>query len=257
MSVALEYFTENNIPYQVRYSKRSRNAKIIFQNGFFELVVPSKRDVSILDDVVNENQDWILSRWVEISKIRSLYSIPDKLHDGVDFPFLGEYKKLHVEFIDIIIPKIQFSDKIQISFPLHYAKKNITYEAATIILKFLKNYLRNFVESELENLQRNYGLKYNKLSIKSQSSRWGSCSYQKNINLNLNLVFAPASIQKYVIIHEYCHLKYLDHSNSFWQMVETIDHDYNKHRKWLKQNAHIIYFIANLEKLFLPPKINS
>ncbi|MBR5403651.1 MAG: M48 family metallopeptidase [Bacteroidales bacterium] len=67
-----------------------------------------------------------------------------------------------------------------------------------------------------------HGFKYNKVFIKNNLSNWGSCSSLKNINLNLRLVTLPQELQDYVMLHELCHLKYLNHGPQFHALLESV-----------------------------------
>ncbi len=81
------------------------------------------------------------------------------------------------------------------------------------------------------------GVSFNRVTIKRQVTRWGSCSSKKNINLNFLLMLCPEEVKDYVILHELCHLRHLDHSKEFWGEVERYCPDYKTHRKWLKENG--------------------
>ncbi len=67
-----------------------------------------------------------------------------------------------------------------------------------------------------------HGFRYNKVFIKNNVSNWGSCSSLKNINLNLRLVTLPQELQDYVMLHELCHLKYLNHGKDFHALLESV-----------------------------------
>lgn len=67
-----------------------------------------------------------------------------------------------------------------------------------------------------------HGFTYNKVFIKNNVSNWGSCSSLKNINLNLRLVELPSELQDYVMLHELCHLKYLNHGREFHALLESV-----------------------------------
>ncbi|MCR5734292.1 MAG: M48 family metallopeptidase [Lachnospiraceae bacterium] len=67
---------------------------------------------------------------------------------------------------------------------------------------------------------------YTGLSIKTMKSRWGSCSVKGHINLNVKLIAADTDVTDYVIVHEMCHLMYMDHSPDFWSAVEYVFADY-------------------------------
>jgi predicted metal-dependent hydrolase len=75
--------------------------------------------------------------------------------------------------------------------------------------------------------------RYNKISIKEQRRRWGSCSNKRNLNFNLFLAALPIEIIDYVILHEFLHLVEFNHSIKFWNLVRFADPEYKKHRKWL------------------------
>jgi len=70
-----------------------------------------------------------------------------------------------------------------------------------------------------------YGFSFNKIFIKNQKTRWGSCSCKQNLNLNYKIVFLPQKHQDYIIVHELCHLKEFNHSRKFWALVaKTLPH---------------------------------
>lgn len=78
-----------------------------------------------------------------------------------------------------------------------------------------------------------YGLRYKRVSIKKQTSRWGSCSKKGNLNFNYRIVFLPPELQDYLIVHELCHLKEMNHSHKFWAEVGKSIPEYKKLRKKL------------------------
>lgn len=82
------------------------------------------------------------------------------------------------------------------------------------------------------------GGSYSRISIRDQKTRWGSCSAKGTLSFNWRLMLAPPSIPDYVIVHELCHLTYMDHSAAFWQKVESVYPDYRTARKWLKDHGH-------------------
>ena len=81
------------------------------------------------------------------------------------------------------------------------------------------------------------GVRYGRITIRSQKTRWGSCSAQGNLNFNCLLMLTPREVQDYVVIHELCHRKFLNHSREFWEEVERHCPDYRIRRKWLKDNG--------------------
>lgn len=79
------------------------------------------------------------------------------------------------------------------------------------------------------------------IRIKDQKSRWGSCSSKGNLNFNWRIIMAPEVVCDYVIIHELCHLVFMDHSAHFWNLVESICPDYRQCKKWLKEKGNLLY----------------
>jgi predicted metal-dependent hydrolase len=73
-----------------------------------------------------------------------------------------------------------------------------------------------------------------KISIKNQSTRWGSCSGKKNLNFNYKILFLPENLQDYLVVHELCHLAQMNHSARFWGLVATYIPDYKTLRNQLK-----------------------
>ena len=86
----------------------------------------------------------------------------------------------------------------------------------------LRKEAKAYLPGRLQELASLYGFTYNAVRIKHNSSNWGSCSSKGNINLNLNLMRVPQDLQDYVMLHELCHLKYLNHSPEFHALLESV-----------------------------------
>lgn len=85
--------------------------------------------------------------------------------------------------------------------------------------KETRHLAKKILPKRLEELSKKYGFKYNKVRLTNAKKRWGSCSWQNNINLNINLAKLDGEIIDYVILHELCHTKIKNHSKKFWDLV--------------------------------------
>ena len=81
------------------------------------------------------------------------------------------------------------------------------------------------------------GVNYGRITIRNQKSKWGSCSAKGNLNFNCLLMLCPSEVLDYVVIHELCHRKEMNHSPKFWAEVEKYVPDHKTQRKWLKDEG--------------------
>lgn len=79
---------------------------------------------------------------------------------------------------------------------------------------------------------------YERITIREQKTRWGSCSSRGTLSFNWKLMLAPPGVLDYVVVHELCHLKHMDHSREFWAAVESVMPDYRERRRWLKEHGN-------------------
>ena len=89
---------------------------------------------------------------------------------------------------------------------------------------------------KMEYFNQFYGLKWKKVMIKNQKTRWGSCSRQGNINFNYKIALLPERAVDYIIVHEMCHLAEMNHSRKFWNLVAKTVPDYREVRRGLRKN---------------------
>lgn len=81
------------------------------------------------------------------------------------------------------------------------------------------------------------GISYGRITIRRQKSRWGSCSQSGNLNFNCLLMLAPPGVVDYVVVHELCHRIEMNHSPRFWKLVGEVYPDYDRWKRWLKENG--------------------
>lgn len=81
------------------------------------------------------------------------------------------------------------------------------------------------------------GVNYNRVTIRHQKTKWGSCSGRKNLNFNCLLLFTPVEVMDSVIVHELCHLKHMNHSKDFYDELHRFCPHYDQYDRWLKENG--------------------
>ena len=92
-----------------------------------------------------------------------------------------------------------------------------------------------YLPQRLSELSRQTGLEYNKVRIKHNVSNWGSCSSKKNIILNLNIMRLPPELQDYVMLHELCHLRHMNHGPEFHALLESLCPGHREKQRRLKE----------------------
>lgn len=85
-------------------------------------------------------------------------------------------------------------------------------------------------------------LNFKKISIRDQKTRWGSCSEKGNLSFSWRLIMSPPEVIEYVVVHEICHLKQMNHSTKFWRLVDSICTNRKKAQNWLKKNGTKLHF---------------
>ena len=100
--------------------------------------------------------------------------------------------------------------------------------------KILQKKAKEYLPYRLEFLAKKFGYSYEKCRLTHANTRWGSCSSNRTISLNIGLMNVPEALRDYVIIHELSHLNHMDHSQAFWAEVSEHDPKYREHRKRLK-----------------------
>lgn len=137
----------------------------------------------------------------------------------------------------MVISKSKWIDehmlKVQSTIDERSKLEKITFEQ----IKELADQAVEYIPKRVKYYAEKENFVYNKITIKNLVSRWGSCSTKGNLNFNCLLMLTPDYVIDYIVVHELCHLREMNHSEKFWAEVEKIMPDYQRAVLWLKQNG--------------------
>ncbi len=141
------------------------------------------------------------------------------------------------EIEKMVISKSKWIDehmlKVQSTIDERSKLEKITFEQ----VKELADQAVEYIPKRVKYYAEKENFVYNKITIKNLVSRWGSCSTKGNLNFNCLLMLTPDYVIDYIVVHELCHLREMNHSEKFWAEVEKIMPDYQRAELWLKQNG--------------------
>lgn len=102
-----------------------------------------------------------------------------------------------------------------------------------------KEVARELIHARLLHFNNHYNLTYKRVAIRNQRRSWGSCTSLSNLNFSYKILFLPPELADYIVVHELCHLKELNHSKNFWDLVAETIPDYLEKRLALKKYDHL------------------
>ena len=212
----------------VRESDRARRISICVRHKKVELIMPYGAHKKDAYKFLLAKEKWIREKFAESTKVEKS---SEKLI--ATMPILGKPHDIqYMHFTD------EFSVTIKDGIITVYSPKE---HAADVLKHYLQQYVLGEVKKLAEPLAKEHDFQYSKISIKELKSRWGSCSSIGNLSFNWRLIFAPLSVLQYLVTHELCHLKEMNHGPRFWKLVEKISPNYQMSILWLKKNGASLY----------------
>ena len=168
-------------------------------------------------DFVRSKTDWILKQQkAQRSTI---------LQFDIDVEFSTKYHKLIIERVSRNqVSAIRGNGKVQVFIPQDYDCNNEQFQlfVRKVLIQVMRIEAKHYLPGRLKRIADACGLKFHNVFIKDLSTRWGSCSSENNINLNLHLMRLPDRLIDYVLCHELAHLVERNHSQKFWNLLEKI-----------------------------------
>ncbi|MDR3492384.1 MAG: SprT family zinc-dependent metalloprotease [Gammaproteobacteria bacterium] len=200
-----------------------------------ELVVPIRFNQKNLPNILEINKEWIKK---QLAKIQSQLALigEKKLPEKIELPCLNkiwqiQYLKTHHKKCKLV---------------LNPAGDIIIYGEITdekcfqLLNTWIRHEAKKILTPLLNTASQQTHLSFNQLVIRSQQTRWGSCSTAKNINLNYKLIFLPLELIQHILIHELCHTKVMNHSEKFWHLVSCHDPLWKEHNREIRSAQKFI-----------------
>lgn len=229
-------FKNEIIEYTIEYKKRKTVELKIDPTGVVRIKAPKGTDESVVLKILIKKGDWILKKIDEMFT-KSKRIEKRSYEDGEEILFLGKLLKLTIYRRDLTKTNISIvNNELIISVPNKFEIEEIS----ALIEKYYRKELKKIIDKRIGFYQNNFKIKPKNITIKSQKTRWGSCSSERNINFNWKLIMAPIEIIDYLIVHEMSHLVHMNHSKSFWSLVGKIMPDYKKRQNWLNENGFLL-----------------
>ncbi len=221
-----------------RVSAKARSIRIeVRPDGQVWLVIPRHVPRRVAYDFLACRSEWIRLKLAEFDRKRSTAPPPLTLRwDGTDRILLrGVETPLLVTPARIARPTVRFTDSVNLlCAPAVMREPALLARALGAALRQLaRSDARRMLDEEAGRL----GIDYTGPRIAEQKSLWGSCSPDGLISLNWRLVLAPREVFRYVIVHELCHRRHLNHSQRFWGLVERQMPEFETWRVWLRRQG--------------------
>jgi len=221
-----------SVEYELRRSDDATEPRIDVDIHGVTVVVPQSHQAHP-EELLRENAVWVVEKKEKYDAHRK--QIPERKHEeGEIFPYLGEEREVVVERR----PSSSVSETT-----LRLAKHHVESKSVKRALETLyRRKAREIFEERADCFAEKMGVEYEKIEIRNQRTKWGSCSTTGTLGLNWRLMMAPQEIVDYIVIHELAHLRESNHTDSFWLLVAEQDPNYEEHSRWLEENSAQLIF---------------
>ncbi|MDR3477015.1 MAG: SprT family zinc-dependent metalloprotease [Gammaproteobacteria bacterium] len=217
--------------FTLKKSPRARHVKLkaSVRNGL-ELVVPMRFNQKNIPEILETNKSWILKH---LNQIQSQRQSTDSHTLPTEIALLAANQIWKIDYIKTDNAKLRLFKRPNQELAL-LGKTDNKETVKKILGAWAKNQARVILTKRLDELSALTNLPYSRVSIRSQRSRWGSCSSDKAISLNYKLLFLPAHLLDHIIIHELCHTVHMNHSGKFWRLVASFDSAWKENSRDIK-----------------------
>lgn len=205
----------------VRVSRRARRLSVrVYPGGKVEVVVPAGASPGAVQKFIGTHRQWIHRRVEDLS---TATAVDDSRPVSIKLPAVGRHYAVEYEYAAQPTARVRVAGEnvLIVSGPLQNDRA-----IAAALRDWLGELAREQLGSELGKVAVESGLHYARAQIRRQRTRWGSCSASGTISLNVCLLFLRPAVVRYLLIHELCHTRHMNHSAKFWALVESFEPDY-------------------------------
>ncbi|MCH6257301.1 M48 family metallopeptidase [Puniceicoccaceae bacterium K14] len=212
----------------VSFRKNSRARHYLVRvdtTGAIILTIPSRGTKKEALEFANEHGEWLRQKQQETIAQKE----QSKLCDGSKVLLAGEWETLKIT-----------KDRGRPVLTLGVLSSYIADETSDhrwSLSELMKNEAKRWFPDRVKGLATNHNIAFERVVVRGQKTRWGSCSSSGTISLNWKLVQAPVWVRDYVIVHELMHVREMNHSDRFWRLVENAFPAYKEAEKWLDDNS--------------------
>lgn len=223
----------------VRKNKKNISIKID-EKGKVIINAPYHISYKSIEEVVKNKMPWILKN-VNIVKERMGDVRFRDIKQGKKILWLGKCLNLERYIVDTRKWYIRIFEN---NFVIYGSKTLLENEESIrdIIYKFYREKAKLIFKHKVDVYSKKLNVCPGNITVRCQKTLWGSCYSNGNINLNCRLLMAPIEMLEYIIVHELCHLVYMNHSKDYWKLVKCEIPDYVNRREWLKNNGYMLVF---------------
>lgn len=211
-----------DLPLTIREHARARNVlvKLVPGQGIV-VVTPKGCDRRFVNRVLEDKKDWI-SRTAKKMLAQGVSLTPcQDLPESISFPAFDSSWSVHYLDRPGKTSLMTNAGRLMVSGPEQDFEPRIT-----LLKKFVADRARELLPPMLRQVSEELNLPFVSVRIRTQKSRWGSCSARKTISLNSKLLFLPTVLIEHLMVHELCHTVHLDHSPKYWKLVASIQPQY-------------------------------
>ena len=227
------------IPVKVFYEHR-RDVRVALGKDCVRLRIPGHCSPAQRDSYKDWCRSWVTNQWDSNPRFRMTFATFD-IFRLIAFNTFDTTFKVQTNFTSNKHAYGKITGiTIQLELPETMVKKGASEVSYKLIHKLLANHYNEGLHDRVTQIHDDrFSKPIASVKLKNMTSKWGSCSRTGRMSFSTRLLFAPKEVQDYVIIHELCHLKELNHSSSFWNLVAGFDEAYREKEKWLKDYGHL------------------